>query len=269
MTLVIGIVWKEKLGDMVLMVSDSRVTTPFGIAYEMKKIYPITVDKEPVAVAGVAGDISIAKQAIEITHGVIVEHSKDSRSIDFDRFSLVVKEIERKLMSRFSELKKFGIDPEFSMLLGSLDLKGRGSLYRFDNRGLSEPLHDTPRYGIIGSGMVTGGILLLRLLGHDAEVELGLLTAFIIDAVSEVDTSVGPFIGDSYLMRLERNEGSGETYIALGPLKEEAIIEYKDRIRKRREQIKKFWRLLDELGEEAFDEMLKGKTNIGNIRRQK
>jgi hypothetical protein len=50
-------------------------------------------------------------------------------------------------------------------------------------------------------------------------------TAFIIDVVSEVDPSVGPFVGESYYMRVE------EGRVALGPLKEEALKEYKDRMR--------------------------------------
>ncbi|MEM2114119.1 MAG: hypothetical protein QXS12_01545 [Candidatus Caldarchaeum sp.] len=134
--------------------------------------------------------------------------------------------------------------------MGSVDLEGRGSLYLLDSRGLSEPVHDNPGYAIIGSGMVTGGILLFRMIGFDPGLELGLLSAFIIDSVSEVDSSVGQFIGDSYLMRLET--ANGERRIVMGPLKDEVLIKYKEQIRARREIIGKIWRLCDELGEEKI-----------------
>ena len=107
-------------------------------------------------------------------------------------------------MNRLNKLRKMGIDPSFQLILGSVDLDGRASLYEFDGRGLAEPMHEDPGYAIIGSGMITGGILLLKLLGYNSEIDLGLLTAFILDTVSEVDYSVGPFVGESYLMRLKR-----------------------------------------------------------------
>jgi len=34
------------------------------------------------------------------------------------------------------------------------------------------------------------------------------LSAFIIDVVSEIDPSVGPFIGESYYMRIEKGKVS-------------------------------------------------------------
>jgi hypothetical protein len=64
-------------------------------------------------------------------------------------------------------------------------------------------------------------------------VDLGLLAAFTLDVVSEVDYSVGPFVGESYLMRLEKS--GDERSIALGPLKDEVLREYKEKIRARRE----------------------------------
>jgi hypothetical protein len=50
-------------------------------------------------------------------------------------------------------------------------------------------------------------------------------TTFIIDVVSEVDPSVGLFVGESYYMRVE------EEKVALGLLNEEALKAYKDRMR--------------------------------------
>lgn len=47
--------------------------------------------------------------------------------------------------------------------------------------------------------------------------------------MSEIDPSVGPFIGESYYMRTERGE------VLLGPLTEEALKEYKEKTRQRKE----------------------------------
>ena len=117
-------------------------------------------------------------------------------------------------------------------------------------------MHDNPGYAVIGSGFITGGLLLLRLLGFSELVasgstelvDLGMLTAFIIDAVSEVDTSVGPFIGESWLMRLEKKDDKKE--VVLGELKPEALREYKDRVEKRKEVLKRVWILCDYIGED-------------------
>ncbi len=255
MTLVIGLKWQWGDSDAILITSDSKVTTSLGITYEMRKVYPILLDDEkPLAVAGVAGDTSLAKQGVEIAEEILLSYARESFPIEHNKFRLAVREIERRLVRRFSELRAHGIDPSFQMMLGSVDLEGRGSLYLFDSRGLSEPIHDNPGYGIIGSGMITGGILLLRMIGFDPGLELGLLSAFIIDSVSEVDSSVGPFIGDSYLMRLEVE--NNERRIVLGPLKEEALIKYKEQIRTRRDIIGRIWRLCDDLGEEKIAEII-------------
>jgi len=150
------------------------------------------------------------------------------------------------------------LEPSFQLVLGSVDIDGEASLYQFDSRGLAEPVHDDPGYAIIGSGLVTGGVLLLRLLGYHPDVDLGMLTAFILDMVSEVDPSVGPFVGESYLMRVDAKEG--ERYIALGPLKPEAVREYKDKISRRRELIRELWRLCDDVGEDEVEARLKAEN---------
>jgi hypothetical protein len=118
-----------------------------------------------------------------------------------------VYQVESTLIKRFRELREQGLKPDFSMILASVSPQGRASMYVFDSNSLAEPVHDNPGFALIGTGFVTGGNLLLRLLGYSAEeswlFELGLLSAFIIDVVSEVDPAVGPFIGESYLMRIE------------------------------------------------------------------
>jgi hypothetical protein len=73
----------------------------------------------------------------------------------------------------------------------------------------------------------------------------------VIDVVSEVDPSVGPFVGESWYMRVEEGK------VVLGPLKGEALREYKERSRKRRELLRRLWRLSDLIGEEKVEELLK------------
>jgi len=75
-----------------------------------------------------------------------------------------------------------------------------------------------------------GLILLLRLFGHRPDIDLGLLTAFILDMVNEVDASVGPFIGESYLMWVEKR--GDEKYLNLGPLKPEVVESIRTRLRR-------------------------------------
>lgn len=62
---------------------------------------------------------------------------------------------------------------------------------------------------------------------------------------------VGPFIGESYLMRVEAS--NDEKYITLGPLKPEVIREYKHKISKRRKLIRELWKFCDEVGEDEVE----------------
>jgi hypothetical protein len=43
MTLVFAFKWFFEDGDAVMMVSDTRATTPFGIMFEAKKIHAVTL----------------------------------------------------------------------------------------------------------------------------------------------------------------------------------------------------------------------------------
>ncbi|RLI38957.1 hypothetical protein DRO64_11245, partial [Candidatus Bathyarchaeota archaeon] len=240
MTLIIALKWPFSDSEAVLMVSDTRATTPVGIMYETRKIKAIYAGDKPLGVVGGAGDQALVKWGFEVVEEVLREYAGDDGLVYSREVREAVKKLERILMARLGELRREGLDPSFQLVLGSVDLDGKASLYEFDGRGLAEPVHDDPGYAIIGSGLITGGILLLRLLGYRPDVDLGLLTAFILDMVSEVDYSVGPFVGESYLMRLEMR--GGEKVLALGPLKEEVLREYKEKIAKRRELIRELWK---------------------------
>lgn len=254
MTLVIGLKWIMGEGEAILLTSDSKVTTSIGVTYEMKKIYPILRNELPVAVAGAAGDTPFAKKGFETAEDVLDGYADQEWPVTREAFRKAVQEIETRLVKTFSQLRNQGIDTGFQMILGSVDFEGKASLYLFDGRGLSEPVHDKPGYAMIGSGMVTGGLLLLRMIGYEPDLDLGRVSAFMIDSVSEVDTSVGPFIGESYLMRVETSDTKKE--LRLGALKEEELINYKDETRARKKLIAKLWKLCDEHGERSVQKLL-------------
>jgi len=246
--------------------SDSRATMGF-VSYEVRKIYPVVLrvkgDEVPLAVAGGSGDAALVKQAYRLCERVLIDLAKSrwgGSTPSFEQFEEAVSQIESSLMSRLRELRGYGVEPEFAMILASVDPDGRASIYLFNDRGLAEPVHDNPGFAVIGSGFFTGGNLLLRILGYAPEesgaLDLGALSVFIIDVMSEIDPHVGPFIGESYLMRVERTE-EGSRKVVLGPLKEEAIKEYKEKAKKRKELIRLLWRLLDEAGEEAVEGKLR------------
>lgn len=249
MTLVIALKWLMKEGEAILIGSDSRVT--YGpIAYEAKKIYPIYLlhsEKEiDLAVAGGAGDSSLAKYGYVLAESVSKEECerKGLRCLTQEEFGLAAQQIESKLISKFNLLKKEGIEPSFQMILASVDPSRKAYMYVFDNRGLAEPIHEDPGFALIGSGAATGGMLLTRLLGYSisdsANLDLEMLMAFVIDLVSEVDPTVGPFIGESFLMRV------GEKEVTMGPLTIEAFREYKTRVEQRKNLIRLLQKVCDQ-----------------------
>ncbi|MCC6019115.1 MAG: hypothetical protein LM601_08790 [Candidatus Verstraetearchaeota archaeon] len=257
MTLILALKWMDEKGEGVVISSDSRATVG-PVSYETRKVYPIILksgeDYVPLAVAGGAGDASIIKQCYRICEKILVDTSVKEWygcTPSFDQFEGVVSRIESRFIERFRALRDNGIEPDFSMILASVDYNGRASIYVFDDKGLAEPVHDNPGFAVIGKGFFTGGNLLLRLLGYSpqesSKLDLGALSTFIIDVVSEIDPAVGPFIGESYFMRVEDGK------VVLGPLKEEAVKEYKEKIQRRKEILRKIWRLLDSIGEDKVE----------------
>jgi len=254
MTLILALKWIVDGREGVVISSDSKVTVG-PVSYETRKVYPIFLkvgeDYVPLAVAGGAGEASIIKQCYRVCERILTDMAVkewSGKTPSFDQFEYAVNRIESKLIERLRGLRDQGVEPEFHMILASVGSEGRASIYLFDNRGLAEPVHDNPGFAVIGTGFFTGGNMLLRLLGYTPEespmLDVGLLSTFIIDVVSEIDPAVGPFIGESWYMRVENGE------VLLGQLKEEAIKEYKERVRRRKELIRRMWRIFDALGEE-------------------
>jgi len=259
-TLLIALKWIVEGKEGVVVSSDSRATVG-PVSYETRKVYPIllTVGGEsvPLAIAGGAGDAALIKQGYRVCERVLRDMAVrewNGKTPSFDQFEEAVERIESAFIGRFRELRDQGLDFSFSMVLASVDHSGKASIYLFDERGLAQPVHDNPGFAVIGTGFFTGGNLLLRLLGYEPEesytLDIGLLSTFIIDVVSEIDPAVGPFVGESYYMR------AGEGGVLLGPLKEEAIKEYKEKARKRKEIIRRMWRLLDAVGEQKVLEKI-------------
>jgi len=255
MTLVLAMKWSIGEDEAVLVTSDSRATTPVGIAYEVKKIHPIVFgDDKPVAIASGSGEGSLVKWGFEIAEEQLLTCAQKEYPVRYETIRNAVRSIEKRFVQRLSELRGYRLEPDFQMILCGLDLHGKAWIYLFNNAGLAEPVHGNPGYAIIGSGSITGGTLLLRLLGYGVERDLGILTTFTTDMVSEVDTAVGPFVGESYLMRIDAEEGKRK--LVLGPMRDKAIIEYKEKSTKRKHLIMKLWKLCDEVGEEEVDKAL-------------
>jgi len=254
LTLVVGFVW----GPGVLVASDSRASGG-PVFFEERKVRPIFFLAEDgrefdLALVGGAGDAAVAKQGFLVVERVFREWFvrvgvREGRNPLAGEFEELVGEVESRLMRRYRELRGLGVEPSTSLLLAGVTQDAKPMLYVFDERGLAEPMHDNPGYALLGKGVVTGGLLLLRLLGfrlpESAGWDLGLLTAFMIDMVSEVDPTVSPFLGESYYIRYDKAKGR----VVSGPLREEAYREYKRRVRMRREVIRLLWRILEELEE--------------------
>ncbi|HDD25985.1 MAG TPA: hypothetical protein ENF75_02725, partial [Acidilobales archaeon] len=262
MTLVIALVW----GQGVLVSADSRASTPL-VFHEERNIKPIyfTLGNEEnlyLAVAGGAGDATLVKQGFDLMESVFKSWFdsvglRERRNPSVNELKEIVSSIESRFVSRYRNLRDVGIEPNVRLLLASVSQEGKPLLYVFDERGLAEPVHDNPGYALLGKGVITGGLLLLRLLdyrpGEAWEWDLGLLSAFIIDMVSEIDPTVSPFLGESYYIRYDEESKR----VILGPLKEEAYKEFKERIRRRKNLFKLLWDTLERVGEEKVESKLK------------
>ncbi len=168
---VIALRWPGSGGDAVLIASDPRASIGHLIWEEMKT-YPIVArasgEEVPIAIAGGAGDAPLVKQGFRMAEKVLFDLFRrewGSRTPMFEEFEDAVTEVERRLMARFRELREMEVPVSFQMVLGSVDPKGRASIYLFNDKGIAEPVHDNPGFAIIGSGSFTGGLLLMRLFG--------------------------------------------------------------------------------------------------------
>lgn len=242
--------------EQLLITSDSKVTAGF-VSYETKKIYPIKIGEQSLAIAAGSGDASLIKQACRLAEVTIRNRYLNqwgNQQPTFEQFEEAVKHIESRLIRRFRELKNLDIEIRFRMILGNLSTDNRISLYVFDSRGLAQPVHYNPGYSIIGMGSITGGVLLYNLLGcnpRDMTIQrASYLSTFIIDAVSDIDPTVGPFVGELWYIRMENDT------IRVSELFEEYIEPITREIEKRKEILTRIWKCCDDIDSETIIEAI-------------
>jgi hypothetical protein len=140
------------------------------------------------------------------------------------------------------------VDARADLLLETVTSEGEPLLYTFNREGLAEPRHENPGYALLGTGEITGGLLLMRLLGYSPKLadigDAGLLSMFIIDMVSEVDPNVSPFLLPDSSVYIRHNPERRE--VTMGALTPEAFQEYKNRISEVKEILKKLWSIIEQ-----------------------
>lgn len=247
-------------GKGVVVTADSRASGEY-VVHEETKIYPIYQTRRSgeidLAVVGGSGNSALVKQGASLVErqflGWLSAAGKE-RNPNAEELDEMVAALEARLMARYADLRNNGVSVDTELLLASVTSDGKPRLYVFDSQGIANPLHRVPGYALLGSGSVTGGHLLLRLLGYSPgyQGDLGLLSAFILDAVSEVDPSVSPFLGDSLMIRFDEKEQK----VKMGPLTAKALKGYKASVSKRREMLIKLWQLAELAGEDAASKQL-------------
>jgi len=271
-TLVVAFVW----GPGVVVSADTRVSGP--VVYgEERKVDVVRVRMgdgrvlTPAVVAG-AGDGALVKQSFTLVEQtfrrILQADAGGGGQPDAAGLDQAVAAVEDSLIQRYRSLREAGLEPDTSLLLASVTREGEPRLYAFDSRGLAEPRHTSPGYAMLGKGALTGGQLILSMLGYEPSKtwDLGLLSAFLIDAVSTVDPSVSPFWDprSSVYIRLEGSE------VVAAALTEEATRDTAKRVAERKALIRMLWDTLEQLGdtqaEQAVSKAL-GKLTAARPRR--
>jgi 20S proteasome alpha/beta subunit len=255
MTLIIAIRTKESEGEGILISSDSQATMG-PITYRIQKIFPIVLEKGPLALAAGAGDTALIKKAVDLSNEILLQKSLkewNEKTPSFDQFKETISEIEASLIEMFSAYRQKELEIEFDFLLGNVDLDGVASLYLFDGRGVAQPVHDDPGFASIGSGFYLGGDLILQQFYSPNLDWLGALelTTYAIDQVSKVDRGVGPFEGDSfYLFNKNGNPFLNELH-SRGIQKVKFTSEWKKKL------LKYVWEQSDLFGAKELNKIIK------------
>jgi 20S proteasome alpha/beta subunit len=157
MTLVVALRW----GQGVLVTSDARVSSG-PLIYEEQKIFKISLpaktgEEIDLAVMAGAGDAALIKQG----YAIIGEEFKkwlDKQPSEIvypsaEDIANIVNSIQSRLLERFCELRKFGVEPNCSLLLAVITRDGQPLLYTFDE-GLAQLRQHG--FALLGRGEVTG-----------------------------------------------------------------------------------------------------------------
>jgi len=253
MTLVVAF----RYGRGVVMASDSRsVLGP--TAEEVRKLRPVYLIAKGgrevhLAVAGGSGDGAVVKQSYRDVETAFREfYRQRGRHPRGEEVYDVAEEIQQRLLTRYQALKSLGYEPEASLIVSTVTGDGSPHIFQYSNGVLNDRSEDG--YAMAGLGRDTGGVLLLSLLGYrpDAEWDMGLLTFFLIDAISLANPYVSPLTTevDNFYIRWQDGE------VVMGPLKPESFREYKERVKKRIQLIRTLWQLAETIGEDKIEKAL-------------
>ena len=252
LTLIIAMIW----GDGVVVTADVRASSGY-IMHEEKKLYPISVDvgkdELDLAVVGGSGDSALVKQGADLIKSEFFEwfdRRKTQRHPTLLELNQIVSGIESKLIDRYSELVRAGVSVETELLLASMSSDRTPVIFTFDSRGIANPHHEVPGYALLGMGSVTGGQLLLRLMDYSPglDIDRGLLSAFILDTVSEVDPTVSPFLGDSFYLRFDDEQNRPIS----GRLNAESLKKYKETAQVKRRMMQLVWQAGENMGDDKL-----------------
>jgi 20S proteasome alpha/beta subunit len=247
-------------GESILVCSDSKAVTYPGVALRTQKIYPIganlgTEHEMDLALAAGAGNMSMVRHAIRLAEKEVLNSLETEWKGDYPahtQFESMVERVESRIMSKTAEWKKQRLRPDLSLILCGLDPEGRACIFVFDDLGMATPAHDTG-YACIGRGFVTGGNMILQQF-WDPNINVDwaqMLSAYTIEMVSKVDTTVGSFEGASWYFRNQERKP------VFGELKVESLKSYLERVRKREEALKLAWDNCDLLEEDRVLKLLR------------
>jgi 20S proteasome alpha/beta subunit len=265
MTLIVAICLKEKRtgNESVVIFSDSQATAG-PVSYSVHKIEEIFSEKgPPLAIAAGSGDMAMIKKAVDVSNSVLLTKAKEEwggGTPSFEQFFEAVQDVENLLIDIFSEYEAREVEINLQFLLASVSPDGYASLYLFDERGVSQPIHDNPKFACIGSGFFLGGNLLLQqFYSPDLTLdEATFLGSYVINEVSIVDPSVGPFEGESCYFRLV----DGDT--AVGAITKRGLQSVKSEYRFRKKLLRYVWKQSNSFGSRELYSILRQ-----TIKRQK
>jgi hypothetical protein len=253
MTLVMAFrITGEDSGDAIIVTADSRVSGGSTV-FETEKITPIAFKDEErtihyLALVTGSGDGAIVKQLTRIVEielrKLCAEFWKNTPS--FDEFEEAMNQVQYEFWKKLQAFReKAGLTPRFQLLICSVDISGVASMYLFDETGTYNPVHKTPGFACLGRGVDTGGLMIVKQFMPKKLTRTSalMLSAYAINMVSELDTSVGKFTGSSYHFGLKDGKPVISSFI------QDKLDEPIERVVTRVSAMKKTWQLCDLFGE--------------------
>jgi len=159
-----------------------------------------------------------------------------------------MQDIQYKFLQVLGKHREEGLVTMTQILVCGLDCEGKASMYQFDPRGVYTILHDSPSYSCFGSGVDTGGSMIIkRFWKQNSSPDWALtISAYTMNEVSQIDPTVGQFGGSSYYFRLING------IPIFGSLTDEAHTNTIEKIATRASVLKQTWLYCDIYGEESI-----------------